>query len=446
MALGKRAGEQQDLWVASQDIPKSPGHPFYEQLNRLLGRCGFDRFVEGLCAPYYAEGGRPSIPPGVYFRMLMVGYFEGIGSQRGIAWRCSDSLSLKEFLGLSLTEKAPDHSSLTKIRKRLPLSVHEEVFRFVLETAAKKGLLRGKTLLVDATTLEANAAMKSIVRKASGEDWKAYVNRLAKEAGIEDPTDEDLRRFDRKREDKKVSNQEWESKTDPESRIAKMKDGRTHLAYKAEHAVDAESNLVVAAEIYGADEADSATILETLEESQMNLVTSEGAVEIEAVVADKGYHKAETVAELERMEWTPYIAEPRRKKRYAWWKRPLVQQRAVYANRRRLKTKRGRKLQRLRSELPERSFAHFCRTGGARRTWLRGRTETAKRYLLTAASHNLGVILRHLIGCGTARSLQGAPEGILESLLGFIRLILTCLAGRCSSRRTQRQYLNLVDV
>jgi len=230
MAMGRRKRERQgELWIATQDVPQSAGHPFYQKLNQLLDEGGFDEFVESLCRPFYAAHlGRPGIPPGVYFRMLLVGYFEGIDSQRGIAWRCADSLSLKSFLGHSLAEATPEHSSLTVIRKRLSVEVHEQVFTFVLKIAQVKRLLKGKAVAVDATLLEANAAMKSIIRRDTGEDWKEYLRRLMAEEGIEDPTDEELRRFDKKRKGKKVSNKEWVSSTDPEARIMKMKDGRTH--------------------------------------------------------------------------------------------------------------------------------------------------------------------------------------------------------------------------
>ena len=241
MALGKRKHEQQAAWVATTELPKSPGHPFYKKLNKLLAEAGFDEWLEELCAPYYsADSGRESIPPGVYFRMILVGYFEGISSQRGIAWRCSDSRSLAEFLGVPVHEETPDHSSLSRIHGRLPLEVHEAMFVFVLKLAAEKKLLAGKTVAVDSTMLEADAAMKSIVRRATGEDWKTYLRGLAAEAGLENPTDEELRRFDKNRKDKKVSNDEWESPNDPDSRIARMKDGTTHAAYKAEHVVDLE--------------------------------------------------------------------------------------------------------------------------------------------------------------------------------------------------------------
>ena len=247
MALGKRKSQQDELFIPTAKVVTGPGHPFYTKLNEVLFEAGFDGFLEKLCAPYYKTGGRPGIPPGVYFRMVLIGYFEGIDSQRGIAWRCADSLGLRTFLGISLTEETPVHASMTMIRQRLPESVFDKVFVFVLGLLHQKGLLRGKAVAIDATTLEANAAMKSIVRKDTGEDWKAYLQGLAKAEGIANPTEEDLRRLDRARKGKKVPNEQWESRTDPESRIAKMKDGRTHLAYKAEHAVDLVSEAIVAA-------------------------------------------------------------------------------------------------------------------------------------------------------------------------------------------------------
>src|SRR4051812_44437423 len=288
MSMGRRPEVQQhELWVPTADLPQSPGHAFYDKLNLLLHEAGFDRFAEDLCRSHYADGvGRESIPPGVYFRMLLVGYFEGLDSQRAIAWRCADSLSLRAFLGVPLGEGTPDHSSLTKIRQRLPLDVHEHVFTFVLGIAHRKKLLRGKTVAVDSTTLEANAAMKSIVRKDTGEEYKAYLKRLLAEQGVQDPTDEEVRRFDKDRK-KKGSNKEWESPADPDSRIAKMKDRRTHLAYKAEHVVDLDSEFVVAAPIYAADRSDQATLVDSLWAAQINLVKAGSDQEIEEAVADK---------------------------------------------------------------------------------------------------------------------------------------------------------------
>jgi transposase len=323
MSMGRRSTEQQaELWVPTADLPLSPGHVFYDKLNALLAEARFDRYVEDLCQPHYADGiGRESIPPGIYFRMLLVGYFEGIASQRGIAWRCCDSLSLRDFLGVPLHEATPDHSSLTKIRDRLPLTVHEHVFAFVLRVAHDKKLLRGKTVAVDATTLEANAAMRSIVRKESGEDYKQYLKRLMAEEGIDKPTDVEIRRFDKKRKNKKVSNKEWQSPTDEDSRIAKMKDGTTHLAYKAEHVVDLDSELVLAAAVHPADASDPSTLVDSVLQAQANLVLAGSEQEIEEAVADKGYHKAQTLAECEHWNTRTYIPEPEGRD-YDWTDKP----------------------------------------------------------------------------------------------------------------------------
>jgi transposase len=416
MALGRRVEErQQEMWIASAELPKSEGHVFYRKLNQLLADAGFDRFVEELCRTYYhATIGRPGIPPGTYFRMLLVGYFEGIGSQRGIAWRCADSLSLRTFLGVPLTEETPDHSSLTRVRDRFSLEVHVEVFRFVLGVASEQGLLKGKTVAVDATTLEANAAMKSIVRRDTGEDWNEYLKRLMQEEGLiekdDNPSDEELRRYDKQRKNKKVSNAEWVSETDPESRITKMKDSRTHLAYKAEHVIDLETEVVLAAEIYTADTGDTDTLVDSVMEAQTHLSEAGLETEIEEAVADKGYHAAHTLELAEAMHLRTYIPEPQRKHDRRWTDKPEEYERVVNNNRRRTKTKRGRRLQRQRSEKVERSFAHVCETGGSRRTWLRGLEKVRKRYLMSAVARNLGLVMRHLFGMGTARGLQSAGD------------------------------------
>lgn len=425
MALGRRKSERQgELWIATKDVPRTAGHPFYQKLNQLLAEAKFDEYVESLCGSFYAAHlGRPGIPPGVYFRMLFVGYFEGIDSQRGIAWRCADSLSLKSFLGYSLAEATPEHSSLTVIRKRLPVEVHEQVFAFVLKVAQEKKLLKGKTVAVDATLLEANAAMKSIMRRDTSEDWKEYLRRLAAEAGIEDPTDEDLRRFDKKRKGKKVSNQDWVSPSDPDARIMKMKDGRTHLAHKAEHAIDLDSGLLLAATIHHGDRADSESLLESLVAAQANLIWSGSEADIRSVPADKGYHKAETLAWCRNYGIRTYIPERELKTKRRWTDKPVEWQEAYYGNRRRVRGWRSKRLQRLRSEYVERSFAHVCETGGARRTWLRGLIDVGKRYLMYTAGHNLGVIMRKLFGLGTPRSLQAEGGSGLAALLPRLRLL-----------------------
>src|SRR3954468_9132379 len=335
MAMGKRREERQEtLFVATDRLPKTAGHPFYQRLNGLLAEAGFDAWVEGRCRQYYEideTRGRPSIAPGIYFRMLLVGYFEGIESQGGIAWRCADSLGLRQFLGLALDEPSPDHSTLTNTRKRLAPEVFEEVFQFVLAIAAVKGLLAGKAVGVDSTTLEANAAMKSIVRKDTGEDWRAYVVRLMREEGLieadREPTDEEVRRYDKGRKNKRVSNDEWRSSTDPASRIAKMKDGRTHLAYKAEHVVDLENELVLAAEIYPANRSDTDTLVDSVMQAALNVDAANeraglGGERIEEVAADKGYHSARALELADALSLRTYIPEPKRAQRSRWADKP----------------------------------------------------------------------------------------------------------------------------
>jgi len=429
MAMGKRKPVQESLFLSYRDLPRSAGHPFYVKLNELLEEAEFDRWVEDLCARYYAQAekrGQPSIPPGVYFRMLLVGYFEGIDSQRGIAWRCADSLSLRQFLGVPMGEQTPDHSTLTNTRKRLPQEVFTQVFQFVLNIAVVKDLVAGKTVGVDSTMLEANAAMKSIVRRDTGEDWKAYATRLMREEGVvepgQEPTDEEVRRFDKKRKGKKVSNQEWKSATDADSRIAQMKDGRTHLAYKAEHVVDLKSDLILAAEINHADQGDTQTMVDSVMQAQINLQKAASQQEIEEAVADKGYHGVKTLELCEALELRTYIPEPQRPHQARWTDKPGDFQRVVYNNRRRVRRAKSKRLQRRRSEVCERTFAHMCDSGGMRRTWLRKIENVTKRYVLAAAAHNLGRIMRKLFGVGKPRVLQ--PEGGLAALIQLISMML----------------------
>lgn len=448
MAMGRRKKETQEaLFITARDLPKSAGHPFYRALNGLLAEADFDRWVETRCARYYEQeekGGQPSIPPGVYFRMLLVGYFEGIDSQRGIAWRCADSLALREFLGTPLGEQTPDHSTLTNTRKRLPKEVFDEVFQFVLKLASEKKLLVGKTVGVDSTTLEANAAMKSIVRRDTGENWKEYVTRLMHEDGVieadHEPTDEEIRRYDKGRKDKKVSNEEWVSETDPTSRITQMKDGRTHLAYKAEHVVDLASDLLLAAEIYRANQGDTRTLVDSVVEAQTHVDAASGTRPIEEVVADKGYHAAATLELADAYSFRTYIPEPKRTHNRNWTDKPEDDERCVRNNRRRVKRAKSKRLGRLRSEHCERTFAHVCDTGGMRRSWLRGLGDVSKRYIIAAAAHNLGRILRALFGIGKPRALQGeGGTSALAQLLTerLLRPLAALLAPATPNRLTR---------
>jgi transposase len=418
MAMGKRKPRQESLFVTTDQLQPATGHPFYEKLNQLLDEARFDPWIERRCAASYEQEetrGQPSLPPGVYFRMLLVGYFENLDSQRGIAWRCGDSFSLRAFLGIPLHKSTPDHSTLTHTRKRLPEAVFGEVFQFVLGIAEAKKLIAGKTVGVDSTTLEANAAMKSIVRRDTGEDWTGYVTRLMREAEVigpeETPSAEEVARFDRKRKDKTASNADWKSKTDEDAKIARMKDGTTHLAYKAEHVVDLDSDLILAAEIYPANQADTASLADSLVMARINLEAAGSSAKINEAAADKGYHAAETIEMCDFLDIWTYIPESQSQASATWADHPETERKAAKNNRRRMKRAKGKRLQRRRSEVVERTFAHLCETGGSRRTHLRGRANVTKRYVIAAAAHNLGRILRKLTGIGKPKALQGTAGG-----------------------------------
>ena len=435
MAMGKRKTErQQELWIATTDLPDSPGHPFYRKLNGLLNEQGFDVSVEGLCQKFYAKVmGRESIPPGVYFRMLLIGYFEGIDSERGIAWRCDDSRTLRDFLGYEPKDITPDHSSLSKIRQRIDVGTHEEVFTWVLKRLAEKGLLKGKTLGIDATTLEANAAMRSIVRRDTGDSYNGFLTKLAQASGIETPTREDLAKIDKKRKNK-ASNEDWTNPNDPDAKITQMKDGRTHLAHKAEHAVDLDTGAIVAVTLQGADQGDTTTLWNTVEESVENLreVTDdpqtadciEGKI-IQEAVADKGYHSNDTCRDLAEVKIRSYVSEPDRGRRD--WEGKSAERDTVYANRRRIRGRRGKALLRKRGELLERPFAHCYETGGMRRTHLRNHRNILKRLLIHVAGFNLALVMRSVFGIGKPRCLQdglaAAILGVFDSIPGFLEAL-----------------------
>jgi transposase len=406
MAMGRQGDRQGDLMVTWSEMPRSPGHVFYDRLQQVLVGAGFDGFVEDACRAYYARTlGAPSVPPGRYFRMHMVGYFEGIDSERGIEWRCSDSLSLREFLRLDSTDRVPDHSWMSKTRGRLPREVHETVFGWVLALIAQHGLIKGERIGVDASTMEANAALRAIVRRETGEGYHAMLSRMAQDSGITTPTVEDLIRMDRNRRGKRLTNEEWVSQTDPDARIARMKDGTTHLADTPEHAVDLDTGAIVAAEIHAADEGDTTTLPGTLRVAEANLdevgkaPTPDTPAEC---VADKGYHSRAVLKALDRSAWKTRIAEPQRKA-FSRWHGDEAARSAVYANRIRLRSDIGKEAMRRRAEVVERSFAHTLERGGVRRTWLRGRENVGKRYLIHVAGHNLGLLMRLLIGAGTPK-------------------------------------------
>jgi transposase len=423
MAMGRRKAKQQGLWISAAEMPRTAAHPYYSKVYEVLREARFDHKVEQLCRRYYKPVmGRPSMAPGVYFRMLLVGYMEGIDSERGIAWRLADSLSLREFLGYGVTEQTPDHSTVSRTRRLYSVETHKAVFRWMVKVLGSQGLLDGQTVAIDATTLEANAAMRSIRRRDDGRKYEEYLKGLAEAEGIEEPTREQLARLDRKRK-KKASNKEWMSPNDPEARITKMKDGRTHLAHKAEHAVDLASGAIVAVTVQGTDQGDTTTVRETLREAQANaeLVNERG---VEELVADKGYHSGATLMTVHRASVRSYIPEPERGRRQ--WRGRETEQQRVYANRRRVRGRRGKQLQKLRSELTERSFAHMYDTGGMRRTHLRGRENILKRLLIQAVGFNLALMLRKSYGMGKPRGLGNGFDPLLA--VRTVRLALYLMA------------------
>jgi transposase len=419
MAMGRQGPRQAAMILSWDELPRSPGHVFYDRLQAVLREATFDAFVEDQCKAYYAPVmGARSLPPGRYFRMHLIGYFEGIDSERGIEWRCADSLSLRDFLGLDLHQRVPDHSWLSRTRARLPLEVHEAVFTWVLERLAERGLVKGVRIGVDASTMEANAAMRSIRRRDTGETYREMLARMAQESGVATPTAAELKQMDRTRKGKRTSNAEWASATDPEARITRMKDGRTRLAYKPEHAVDLDTDAIIAAEIHPADQGDTTTLEGTLEAASQALEAA-GVAPCAAtpaeLVADKGYHSRGVLKDLEGGRWQTRIAEPK-PKGVLRWQGDSDARRAVYNNRARLRSGVAKEAFRLRAEKVERSFAHTLDRGGMRRTWLRGKENVHKRYLVHVAGHNLGLVMRLLLGAGTPRWLV-ARGGIIFWLI-----------------------------
>lgn len=409
------------MWVATQDLPRSAGHPFYTRLNEILDQHDFDGFVESLCARFYADEGRPGLPPGRYFRLLLIGYFEGLDAERAIAWRAEDSFSLRAFLRLVLPEAPPDHSTISRTRRLIDVETHEAVFTWILQRLADTGLVKGTTVGIDATTLEANAALRSIVRRDTGESYQEFLIKLAQASGIETPTRADLARIDRKRK-KKGSNDDWTYPHDPDAKITKMKDGRTHLAHKAEHTVDLETGAIVSVTVQDANDGDTETSIETLFQAaeQIAIVRPDGDG-LEEVVGDKGYHSNQTLVNLEAVGVRSYISEPDRGRRH-WTRQPKARA-AVYRNRRRIRGTRGLRLLRLRGERLERPFAHLYETGGMRRVYLRGHTNILKRLLIHTGGFNLGLLMRQLIGVGTPRGLQGRFIAVLATLVTVARAL-----------------------
>ena len=444
MAMGTKKGRerQEEFWYRSE-VAEAPGHPFYRKLEGMLKQAGFDEFCERECQRYYAAGvGRPSLAPGVYFRLMLIGFFEGLDSERGIAWRVADSLSLREFLGYGIDESTPDHVTISRTRRLFDPDTHRQVFGWALEQLAQAGLVKGKTMGVDSTTLEANAAMKSIVRRDTGENYMEFLKRVAAAEGVAAPDAAALLRMDRKRK-KKTSNEEWTSPADADAEVTKLKDGRTALGYKVEQAVDMETGAILAVTTHGGAAADSATVVETLREAGeavaelIKVKDAQGHYPVDGagiaeVVADKGYHSNATMVEMKELGLRSYIAEPDRGHRH--WEGKNAERDAVYANRRRIRGERGKQLQSQRGEKIERNFAHQFDTGGMDRLYLRGRENVHKRLLIQAAACNLALLLRSWYGAGKPKAAHDLKAAAIFAFLW----VMSALSGTERADRGRR--------
>ena len=431
MGTRKKRERQEGLWYGGE-LPTAPGHPFYKRLNEVMDSAGSDSFCETNCGSFYHDKlGRPSLAPGLYFRILMIGFFEGLDSERGIAWRLADSLTLRQFLSIGWDENTPDHVTISRTRRLIDGGTHQRIFTWVLQRLAQGGLIKGKTIGVDSTTLEANAAMKSIVRRDTGESYTAYLKRLAEAEGVDANDPSAVRRMDRKRA-KKMSNQDWESPSDGEAEITKRKDGRTALAYKVENAVDMETGAIVAVTTHGGATADTATVKATVIEAGIAVAsliaekTAEGKYEVhpggvEEVVADKGYHSNDVAVGLTEMGVRTYVAEPDRGTRN--WDGKEATKEAVYANRRRIEGERGKRLQRQRGERIERNFAHQFDTGGMDRLYVRDTENVHKKLLIQAAACNVALLMRSLFGAGKPRAAHDLPVQAILAILTFIKAV-----------------------
>jgi transposase len=457
----KKKAAQAEFWVATHQLPTSAKSTFYARLDETLESFGFADKVRALCAPAYksTNAGRPGIDPVVYLKMIMVGFFEDLPSERAIAARCADSMSIRSFLNYGLEEKTPDHSTFTVIRQRLGLEIYQQIFTLTLQALREHGLLRGKNLGIDSSVIEANASLRALVHRNTEEQYWDYVKRLAAENGIDPQNTAAVRKFDRHREGK-GSNKDWENPHDPDAKIGRTKDGATDMIYKPEAVVDLDTGAIVQADVHPGDQADHKEMATRVLEAQQTINQASGAkpdtLTVTSVTSDKGYYAVTELQALQQEDIRTVISDPIDHRRVD--KLEPQEQRAVRAARRSVKSKSGKDLLRRRGMHIERSFAHILDAGGMRRTTLRGWENLNKRFKLAAAFYNLSQLMRTIFGFGTPKQLEAAMErdgSALFCLFGLLLRLTEAVIGQITevvaslyplSRRFLSRRLNFVSL
>lgn len=425
MFVAKQKAVQPELWIPAEQLVSSAKTGFYTKLEETLESFGFAAKVRELCAPAYDQSGvgRPGIDPVVYLKMVMVGFFEDLPSERAIAARCADSLSIRAFLKYELNEKTPEHSSFTVIRQRLGLEIHECIFTLTLQALREHGLLRGKNLGIDSSVIEANASLRALVHRNTEEQYWDYVKRLAAESGIDPEDAAAVRKFDRHRPGK-GSNQDWENPHDPDAKIGRTKDGATDMIYKPEVVVDLDTGAIVQAEVQPGDQVDHQEMAGRILAAQQNINRAGDepldTLTVQSVTSDKGYYAVRELQTLQAEGIRTIIADPVDNRRLD--KLEPEPKRAVQAARRSVKSKSGKDLLRRRGMHIERSFAHILDCGGLRRATLRGWENLNKRYKLAAAFYNLSQLMRKVFGFGTPKQWAALGGVVFARLIWFLVL------------------------
>ena len=432
--------DQQEFWVERRKLPKLSASTFYVKLEETLQDIEFAAGVREICRPLYADcekGGRPGIDPAVYFKMLMIGFFENLPSERSIASRCADSLSLRAFLGYGWDESTPDHSSLSVIRSRLGLEIFQQALELVLIGLYEYGLLKGRHLGIDSSIIEANASLRELQHRNTEEAYWEYVKRLAAAAGIDPDDTKAVRRFDKKRPGRKTSNKDWVNPHDPEAKVGRTKDGACDMVYKPEHVSDLKSGAIMRAEVRSGDAGDtvelSDRVLEACEVLGRVCDDPEQSRTGRSVTADEGYFEVEEVCLLQSERLRTIIGDPHAPKRNR--ERQCSETRATLRRAKQAVTsKSGKALLRKRGEFIERSFCHVLDQGGMRRATLRGCVNLTMRLVGAALAFDLSLLMRHLYGVGTPKQWEARPKGAFLASTNWLARLYSAIWRRIAKQ------------